>query len=365
MTYSNVNANTNSPDQIIKTVDGNYQLSLFMSLRGHIAFKAVAQMGMYIAKQNAVTNRAKAGDLEGFKLEQESTRGDEIGEQLMHEAGMTVQAQAEWYEDIASLIRYSNKLTYDMQELADPSETKRADPSFKQNGIWFNMDQREESWKDTLKLIAQRAAEDETYGQYAANYLGDPKEMQSEDEWLEDAYAAHVKRIGHPAFAMSKPSFIEMAKSHKSVYEKFTPQILEALLDVGTDECDFDELSLRAQIACIENCRDKLERWAETAVKSVRFMNGMTFLEKQGEAATIRGLILKGFDLEFRAMLSSTRYANLGEFMRNFVPGTKESAIVSRRSKEQDVLDAVKAAKNAKLSDAELARLDTLESDVI
>ena len=348
----------NSPDELIETLESEYRMTPMLMLRGHIAYKAALQMGQYLAKHEDLYDNMHPQDAAQAK------RGDTDSQALMEEAGMD--AKDTWYNDICGLVAYANKLTFDMQNLDDPNQTKRIEPSYKRMGIWFNQIQRRENWAEIVKLVATSQTEQpvETYAQYLEAFKG-LTEPLSEVEWTEREYMAYVNKLDSPEFALSKKSWLNIRTNHESMYKKFDTQIVDALMDIGYDEGDFDELSIRNQIACIENMRTKIDRMCEAAAKSVNFKRGFTLEQKTLEASAVVGLI-RSFDKQMCEMLNHSRYANHAEFMRNFIPNAPKSEIISRRMIMKN--EAALMASKPKLSDEDMAKANSdfldMENDI-
>jgi len=342
------NPNTASPDDLIKTLEPDYRMTPYLMLRGHIAFKAALQVGQFLTKYE---------NLYGSMHPQEAAQAksdDEDRRELLEQGGMS--AKDTWWDDICGLVEYANKLTFDMQQLDDPNGTKRIEPSYKRMGIWFNQNQRADSWAEMVELVARSQSEQtvDTYDQYVAARR--PGEAPiTEEQWFEEGYTAYVRSIGEN-FALSKKLWVYIHKNHVNLYQKFDDEIVDALMAIGYQEVDFDQLSIRNQIACIENMRTKVDRMVEAAAKSTNFKRGVTAEQKTLEATAIAGVI-RGFDAELCAMLNSSRYANYAEFMRNFIPGAAKSEIISRAlliKQEHDLMNS-----KPKLSDEDMAKANS------
>ncbi len=337
------NDNTMSIEDVIKTIDVQYQLSSYLKLRGHISFKAARLTGMYMAKMaKIITDHKAETGIDNFNAAMGYLRGQSSEDELMHEMGM--EAQDDLLETIRALVMYSNKLNFDMQELVDPTGKLSLDPTWKFQGVFFDETQREASWKSSVKLIAEGDTKDklsETYEEYSKT-VADPKWLLTEEEWT------------------------KLDSNDNELYDTYQDHIVERLMDIGPDECDFDELPIRAQIAAIENMRGKIPSIIDSAMKSLKYARNVD--NKKAEGSKLKGLI-NGFNPLFCSMLDSSRYANFTEFMYGYIPTRPGNEPVTRRMIARRERAEVKTFMEGKRSDEEMTTHNDdfleLESDVV
>ena len=344
-----MNANTMSIEDVIQTLDTRYQLSPYLKLRGHISYKAARLAGMYCAQQAKLIKDSQDEnncDIDTFAQAMATVRARSTDDILLNEMGMESD-QDSLYNTIKGLVMYANRLNFDMQEIVDPTAKKREDAHWKQRGVYFTEAQQRQSWLDSLALIAEGNKTDagmETYAEYVAK-LDNPKWALDEEEWA----AQQV--------------------DDNSLYADYNDVIADVLIDIGNDECYFDEMPIRAQIAAIENMRGKIPSMLESALKSLKYER-LDKTQRTLEASKLKGLITIGFNELFCSMLDSSRYANHIEFMYNYIPTrTTASAPVTRRMVARNERAEASAIINGKRSDEEMAKANDdfleMESDVV
>jgi len=330
-------ANTMTPEDVINTLDEKYRLSPYLKLRGHISFKAARLCGMYMArtakliKDNTETPIEK---LDTFAEAMGVLRSQHDEEQIREQMGLAV--EDDMWDTIKTLVMYANKLNFDMQELIDPTGKRRNDPSFKTRGIYFTTAGQRQSWTDSVKLLAE------------GNDLDDL-----------GTYAEYVAAVDNPDWTLTEEEWAVQQVDDNSLYTDYSTLIVERILNIGEEECDFDELPIRAQISCIENMRGKIPSMVESALRGFKYSREPK-AQKTLEASKVKGLI-NGFDKMLCAMLDSPRYANYAEFMYNYIPQSKQAEPVSRRmiarrEKENDV-----KLINMKFTDEQLKRYERME----
>lgn len=299
----NMNANTNTPEDIISQLDVQYRLNGFLKLRGGVAYRAAKLAGMYAAKGSKLLKEAcgytfeeamknmnsfdVANTLDGM----ERSEGDEA--QLLTEMGLEVN---DMYTTLRALVMYSNKLNFDMLDLIDPSGKKRYESGTKFLGVYHTDQAQAASWANTIALHAEAA-----------------------DPLVTETYAEYVAKVEDERFTLTEEQWAAVQEDGENIFAKYAEQILDVILAIGDDECEFDDLPARAQIACIESMRSKVQSMQDAAVKQVKFMRSDK-ATKIAEASKVVGII-SGMDRQFCDMLDSPRYANYAEYMYNYIPG--------------------------------------------
>ena len=329
-----MNANTMSIEDVIKTIDVKYQLSPYLKLRGHISFKAARLAGMFCAKQaKLIKDSADENNvgIDTFAQAMATVRGRASDDIILTEAGMESDQDDLW-NTIKGLVMYANRLNFDMQEVVDPTGNKRNDPHWKFRGVYFNEVQQRQSWLDSLALIAEGNATDGM-----------------------DTYAEYLAKVDNPKWALTEDEYNAQQVDDNSLYADYNQVIADLIIDIGDDECYFDELSPRTQIAAIENMRGKVPSMIVSTMKSLKYERGDKAQRTQ-EATKLKGLISVGFDELFCAMLDSSRYANFTELMYNYIPTSKASAPVSRRMIARNEKAEADTFINGKRSDDEMAK---------
>ncbi|NQW80049.1 MAG: hypothetical protein HQ445_02615 [Polaromonas sp.] len=322
-----MNTNTMSIEDVIKTTDEKFQLSPFLKLRGHVSFKAAKLAGQYLMKHaKLITDSAdeKYASIDTFATAMNFLRGQEHTDHCINEGGMDV--QDDMYSTIKSLVMYSNKLNFDMQEIIDPTGNRRNDPTWKARGVYFTEKQQQQSWTDSVKLLAEGDKESD----------------------MDGTYAEYAAAVGNPNWTLTEEEWTVTQSSDNSLYDTWGAHVVDLLMGVGEDECDFDELPVRTQIAAVENMRGKIDSMIEAALRSFKY-DRADKATKLAEASKIKGLI-NGFNPLFCSMLDSSRYAAYAEFMYNYIPQGKEAVPVTRRMiarKEKLVAAAMSRQENA------------------
>lgn len=298
----NMNANTNTPEDIINQLDVQYRLNGFLKLRGGVAYRAAKLAGMYAAKgskllketcgytfEEAMKNMNSfdvANVLDGM----ERSEGDEA--QLLTEMGLEV---SDMYTTLKALVMYSNKLNFDMLDLVDPSGKKRHESGTKFIGVYHTDQAQAASWANTIALHAEAA-----------------------DPLVTETYAEYVTKVEDERFTLTEEQWAAVQEDGENIFAKYAEQILDVILAIGDDECEFSDLPARAQIACIESMRSKVQSMQDAAVKQVKFMRSDK-AAKIAEASKVVGIV-NGFDRQFCDMLDSSRYTSYAEFMYNYIP---------------------------------------------
>ncbi len=335
-------ANFTDIEDVINTLDVGYRLSSYLKLRGHISYKAAKLGGQFLAKQaKALMDHNGETGIDAFNSAMGYLRGQQTEDILTEEMGL--EKGEEMFETLHSLVWYANKLNFDMQELVDPTGKKRADKTFKFTGVYFNEGQRKESWKSSINLVAEGIKENNA---------------------LEGTYAEYVESVDNPDWTLTEAEWKEQQTNDSTLFEKYADNIHSLLMDFGTDECYFDRLPLRTQIAAIENIRAKVPDILTKALKSVKFNRDVT--NKVAESSKVKGII-NGFNTQFCAMLSASKFANMTEFMYNFMPAQSDadSAPVTRTMNARNEHIAEKTSKNMKTDVHEAHDLFDMESDIV
>ena len=298
----NMHANTNTPEDIINQLDVQYRLNGFLKLRGGVAYRAAKLAGMYAAKGSKLLKEAcgysfeeamknmnsfdVANTLDGMQR----SEGDEA--QLLTEMGLEVN---DMHTTLKALVMYSNKLNFDMLDFIDPSGKKRYESGAKFTGVYHTDQAQAASWANTIALHAEAA-----------------------DPLVTETYAEYVAKVEDERFTLTEEQWAAVQEDGENIFAKYAEQILDVILAVGDDECEFDDLPVRAQIVCVESMRSKVQSMQDAAVKQVKFMR-TDKAAKIAEASKVVGII-SGMDRQFCDMLDSARYANYAEFMHNYIP---------------------------------------------
>ena len=298
----NMNANFNTPEDIINQLDVQYRLNGFLKLRGGVAYRAAKLAGMYAAKGSKLLKEAcgysfeeamknmNSLDVTNVLDGMERSEGDEA--QLLTEMGLEV---SDMYTTLKALVMYSNKLNFDMLDLVDPSGKKRHESGAKFIGVYHTDQAQAASWANTIALHAEAA-----------------------DPLVTETYAEYVAKGEDERFTLTEEQWAAVQEDDENIYAKYAEQILEIILTIGDGEYEFDDLQARAQIACIESMRSKVQSMQDAAVKQVKFMRSDK-ATKIAEASKVVGIV-NGFDRQFCDMLDSSRYMNYAEFMYNYIP---------------------------------------------
>lgn len=304
--------NTMTIEDVINTIDTRYQLSLYLKLRGHLAYKAAKLAGQFLVKQAKVVfdNRSAHGldHLDTFNAAMGYVRGQATEGELMEGAGM--EAAADMISTLRGLVEYSNKLNFDMQELVDPSGMKRYEQGFKARGVFFDETQQRDSWVNSVKLLAE-----------------------GERDRLVETYDEYLASVDDPKWALTNTEWSAAQEQEENLWGAYEADIVELLMDFGDEECDFDGMDVRSQIGAIENMRGKIGACVDSVLKSVKYNRDLDRSGKIAEATKLKGLI-NGFNGLFCDMLDSSRYANHHEFMYNYMPsGSAPAAPITRKIK--------------------------------
>lgn len=311
-----MNANTTTIENIIDQLDVQYRLSPYLKLRGTVAYRAAKLAGMVLTKQAKLTREAFGGTfdevmrtspIDVINTHDSIERGEFDEAELLGEMGLGV---SDMYDQLKAMVMYSNKLNFDMLELVDPSGKRRMEPGAKFTGVYHTDRTQRESWLSSARLHAEAKDEIETA-----------------------TYAEYVGKIDDERFVISEEQWNALqADDSASLFETYAEQIVDLIIGVGDDECEFDDLPIRTQIGLIESMRGKLDSIKESCVKSVKYSR-LDKAAKIAEASKLVGLI-GGMDRQLCDMLDSSRYANYAEFMYSYVPNAGEvqaSQVKARR----------------------------------
>lgn len=338
--------NTMSIEDVINTVDARYQFSLYLKLRGHIAYKASKLAGQYMAKRakGFYDNRQELG-IDTFAQAMAYVRGEQDEASIMEESGMAVSTTQDMFNTLRRLVEYSNKLNFDMQELIDPTDERRHEPGFVQRGVFFDEAQQRDSWVNSVKLLAE-----------------------GDEDKLTETYAEYIAAVPDKRFALTEQEWTNANAAEDNLWETYADDIVELLMDFGDEECEFDDLDLRSQIGAIENMRGKIPACIESCLKSVKYNRELDSRGKVAEATKLKGLI-NGFNQLFMDMLDSSRYANHHEYMYNYMPqreGAVVAKTVSRKMKAKREADENKAPARVsdKVAESINASIEEMESDI-
>ena len=304
--------NTMTIEDVIATLDPQYRLSPLLKLRGHIAYRAAKLAGQYLVSmvKRVYDNKSAHGleHIDTFNEMFEELRSVDIENHLLESAGMEV--QKDMFTTLRELVLYGNKLNFDMQDLVDEGGTKRNKAGFKVRGVFFTEGEQEDSWHNSVGLLA------------------DPK-----DDFDTETYAEYAAKIDNPDWRLTEAEWIAAQAQDDNIWKTYGADIVNLLMSFGSDEGTFDELSERSQIAAIENMRGKIGRCIESAMQSIKYSK-LDRAGKIAEASKLKGII-NSWDGEFCKMLDSSRYANFAEFMYNYMPAREDSGVrnapVSRR----------------------------------
>lgn len=315
-----MNSNTNTPECVIGQLDAQYRMSPMLKLRGTLTYRAAKLAGMLMAKQAKWVREeqpdmsfADACALTGRNIYQWSEqtmmeRGEEHEAQGLEDMGLEV---SDMYKQLRAMVGYSNKLNMDMlEEIVDPTGKRRMEPGAKFIGVYHSDDTQRESWLNSVRMHAE-----------------------AKDPLSTGTYAAYVAKIGDERFTIDEEQWTAFNTGDVSLFEAYEDVIVDMILDIGDDECEFHEMSERTQIGLIESMRGKIDSIRAACMKSVKYMRGQA-VDKIAEASKISGLV-HGMDRQFCDMLDSARYANFVEFMWNYVPNQKDvvaSAVKTRRA---------------------------------
>lgn len=315
-----MNANTNTPEAIFAQLDTQYQLNLYLKLRGHIAYRAAKLAGMYMAKSAKFIREAygvgtfeEAVRLAGCSVDvanvlDSCARGEPDEQSLLQEMGLEIN---DMHDTLRALVMYANKLNFDMLDMVDPSGKKRREAGTRFTGVYHTDQAQADSWANTIKLHAE-----------------------AEDPLVTETYEEYVAKVADERFTLTEEQWAAAQDGGENLYAAYAGRILDIILAVGDDEGEFDDLPIRAQIACIESLRSKVSSMEDGAVRQCKFMRADK-ATKVAEASKVIGII-RGFDRQFCEMLDSSRYANYAEFMYNYIPNQHE--VTPAQIKERRVL---------------------------
>lgn len=352
-TTTSIGDNTSDIEDVLNTLDPNYRISSYLKLRGHIGFKAAKLAGQFLAKQaKALMDHNQETGLDAFNAAMGYLRGQSTDDLLLSEMGLEV--GTDMLHSLTSLVMYSNKLNFDLQELVDPTGKKREDSNWKFLGVFFDENGRRASWHSTVARLADKQDGDEAYKASGSKL---PRE-----QW---EYETYTKGIDNNAWRLTFEEWTEIKNADdKNLYDKYEHNIVDLLCDIGPDECNFDDLPVRAQIGAIENMRGKLDDILIKALKSVRYTPGVT--DRMAEASKVKGLI-NGFNKSFCSMLSSSRYANYTEFMYNFTPtvAAGNNTPTSRRmiARNEKINEVKATTRKTHIEEDDL--IEDMESDIL
>lgn len=331
-------------EDVLNTVDARYRLSLYLKLRGHIAYKAAKLAGQYVMKTAKLYSDAAredgSMDIMTFNEVAGYMAGQDGENEILEGAGMEV--SQDMRTTLQGLVEYANKLNFDMQELVDPSGTAHLERGFAVRGVYFDDAGQRASWVNSVQLLAEptRDVLNETYDTYLAS-VDDKKFTLTEAEWV--------------ASTAQDDNFW---LTHGEV-------VVDVLMNVGTDEREFGDMDVRSQIGAIENMRGKISACIESCLKSVKYNRDIVASERVAEATKIKGLI-NGFNELFCDMLESSRYANHHEFMYAYMPRSQQMSkpltrrIVARQ--HSDELRAVTARVSDKVAESINAGIEEMEN---
>ena len=327
-------ANTCSIEDVLNTLDVEHRLSPYLKLRGHISFKAAKLAGQFLAKTAKALKDSSiedAMDIDTFNAAMGYLRGQSTDDLLMDEMGLI--PGDDIGATLRALVMYGNKLNFDMQEIVDPTAKKRNDPTWKARGVYFTESQQRQSWTDSVKLLAE----------------GNTNEFDT-------TYAEYVALIDNPEWTLSEEEWTVQQTNDDSLFKDYSGNIIDFLMDIGSEECDFDQLPERTQVAAIENMRGKLGSMVESMLRGMKYDRRDKSI-KLMEASKMKGII-NGMNQLFCAMLDSSRYANFAEFMYNYSPQGKASEPVSRRmiARKEKIADT--AFVQGKRDDEQMATLN-------
>lgn len=343
-----MNANTMTIEDVLNTVDTRYRLSLYLKLRGHIAYKAAKLAGQYVMKtakaySDAMRTEDGSADIMTFNEAAGYLAGQDGEDEILRGAGMEV--QRDMRETLQGLVEYANKLNYDMQELVDPTGTAHLERGFAVRGVYFDEAGQRASWENSVQLLAEptRDVLNETYEAYCAS-VEDKRFMLTEAEWT--------------ATQTEDDNFW---KTNGDI-------VVDVLMNIGEEEREFGDMDVRSQIGAIENMRGKIGACIDSCLKSVKYNRDIAATDRVAEATKIKGLVT-GFNELFCDMLESSRYANYHEYMYNYMPRSQTMAKpVTRRMvarQQADERRAMTARLPDKVCESINASIEEMESDVI
>lgn len=337
-------ANTTTPEVIFEQLDAQFRMSPMLKLRGTLAYRAAKLAGMLMAKQ-AKFLRAERHDLtfaEACALAGRSiydwseqtllANGEEHEAELLSDMGLET---ADMYQQLKAMVMYGNKLNFDLLELADPNGKRRMEAGTKFVGVFHTNELQRQSWKSSVLLHAE-----------------------AKDSLDTDTYEDYVAKVDDDRFTVTKEQWESLVADDVSLFETHVDIIVELILDIGDDECDFDELPVRTQIGLIESMRSKLDSIKDSCIKSVRYMRGAR-VDKIAEASKVVGIV-HGMDKQFTDMLDAPRYANYAEFMYNYIPNAGPVAVGSIKTRRA----LVKQQPVGRVSDVQAQRSNIADDDL-
>lgn len=301
-----MNANTCTPEDVFARLGTQYQLSPLLKLRGTLAYRAAKLAGMVLQKEAKLLREAngalgydesihEARNIFAFNAVDAAHRGEDDERSLVEDMGLET---SDMKTQLRAMVMYSNKLNFDMLELVDPSGDKRMTTGFKVRGVYHDDNTQWESWLSSVQLHAE-----------------------AKDEFDIETYDEYVTKLDSPDFAMSEAQWNELNQADANVYAVHSEDIVDLIVSIGDDECDFDELPVRTQIGLIESMRSKLDAIKDSCVRSVKYAR-MDRADKIAEASKLVGIV-SGMDRQFCDMLDSSRYANYAEYMYNYTPNQR------------------------------------------
>lgn len=338
--------NTMTIEDVLNTVDNRYRLSLYLKLRGHIAYKAAKLAGQYVMKTAkiyaAAQNEQGEMDIMSFNEAAGYMAGQYGEDEILEGAGMEVPKDMRL--TLQGLVEYANKLNFDMQEMVDPTGTAHLERGFAVRGVYFDEAGQRASWVNSVQLLAEptRDVLNETYESYCAS-IDDKKFCLTEAEWT-----------------ATQAEGDNFWKTNGDI-------VVDVLMNVGTDEREFGDMDVRSQIGAIENMRGKIGACIDSCLKSVKYNRDIAATDRVAEASKIKGLI-HGFNELFCDMLESSRYANHHEYMYNYMPQSQQmSKPVTRRivaRQQTDERRAAVARVSDKVAESINEGIEAMESDL-
>jgi len=318
-----------------------------LKLKGHVSYAATRLCGMYLAKTAkaiAAQDVTEGKTIDKFNAAMGYLRSQPDEDLLMEEMGLEVNSGM--WATIKAMVCYVNKLNFDLQDLLDPPTNdcpqgprRLKDKNVKLGfGVTVNHDQRKENWQEGMKLHQAEEKEDldtDTYEQY----LEELKDVEGDSK-------------------LTEAQWIAAQIEDSNLWDDHAAVIVDALMAAcdGREECEFDELPIRTQIAAIENMRGKIPSIIDATLRRVGSNRTLSKSEKTVEM-TKQKCLVNGFDKLFIEMLGSSRYANFTEFMRTFSPTREGTVVESRQMKAKIERVEVKTFLDSKLSEETMSKL--------
>lgn len=327
-----MHANTQTVEDVINTLDTDQRFGPMIKLKGFVAFKAMTLASQYMMKTaKIIADQDKNDDVKNidkFNAAMAIIRSQPDEDALMAQMGLEVNTGM--WSTVQKLIGYANKLNYDCQDLLDP---------------------RSDQWPEGEKRTKEGAKWVPGYGvtnsegQRRKNMLESLAFRKENDEATDTTETYESFLQANPAgtdFYLTVEEWSESQVAPDTFFTDHGHTVVDLLMDIGTEEADFDDLPERVQISCIEAMRKKIPAMADKARERVNKRRDLTRTERTLESAKIKGLIL-GMDKQFTDMLDAPRYINFREFMFNYNPeGQVENEI--RSSNERQAAAAARSA---------------------